>query len=249
MDCKNARLVLELAHPLATELSPQDKEELAGHLAECPDCGSWAEGERRLEDHLGQAVRAVPVPPELSQRILGRLQIERAAWYRVRAIRAAGVAAVVLLVLGVGWVFWWSKRPAPDWNWLRYEISKSPYTAHDVEDSFAAQDIAMTAPPQFDYGHLESHGLREFQGQQVPYLVFLNPGGKDRPPAIAEVYVLSNPQFNIKDPPNSLSVTGGRKQIRILHHPDPTRQDTLYIVVLPVEAPLEVFFLPASKPA
>jgi hypothetical protein len=249
MDCNNARLVLEVAHPLATELDARDKQELASHLADCPDCGSWAETEQRLEDYVGKAIRAVPVPPQLSQRILGRLHVERLAWYRLRAVRAAGVAAVLLVVLVLGWVFWWSKKPAPDWGAFRYEVSQFLYTAHDVEDSFAARDVTMTAPPQFDYGHLVSQGLRDFQGQQVPYLVFLNLGGKDRPPAMAEVYVLSTRQFDIQETPKAMSAMVGRKQIRILRHPDPGRQDTLYVVVLPAETPLEVFFLPSIKPA
>jgi hypothetical protein len=249
MDCKNARLVLEVAHPLATELDARDKEELAGHLADCPDCGSWAETEHRVEDYLGKAIRTVPIPPELSHRILGRLHVERLAWYRLRAVRAASVAAVLLVVLVLGWALWWNKKPTPDWNAVCYDVSQFLYTAHDVEDSFAARDVAMTAPPQFDYGHLVSHGMRDFQGQQVPYLLFLNPGGKDRPPAFAEVYVLSNRQFNTKDTPKVLPATGSRKQIRILRHPEPDRQDSLYVVVLPAETPLEVFFLPSIKPA
>jgi hypothetical protein len=249
MDCKNARLVLEVAHPLATELDARDKEELAGHLADCPACGPWAESEHRLDDHLGKALRAVPVPAELSRRIMDRLQVERLAWYRVRILRAALVTVVLLLAIWLSWALWWSRKPVPDWNGFGQTVDQILYTAQQVEDSFANQGVTMTAPPQFDYRNLQSFGLRDFQGQQVPYLLFLSQGTKDRPPALAEVYVLSERQFDIAETPRHLGLAEGRKTMRILRHSDPAHQNVLYLVVFPTGTPLDHFFLPEHKRA
>ena len=249
MDCKNARLVLEVAHPLATELDACDKEELASHLADCPDCGPWAESEHRFDDHVGKALRAVPVPAELSHRIMGRLQAERLTWYRLRIVRATSVAAVLLLAIWLSWALWWSRKPAVDWNGFGQTVDQMLYTAQQVEDSFANQGVTMTAPPQFDYRNLQSFGLRDFQGQQVPYMLFLSPGSKDRPPALAEVYVLSGLQFNITEAPKDLRLAEGRRQMRTLRHTDPSLQNVLYLVVFPTGTPLDHFFLPEHKRA
>jgi hypothetical protein len=240
MECKQARLLLEVAHPLPAELEAQDKEELASHLADCPDCGPWAEGEHRLDDAMGRAIRAVPVPTELAQRILGRLQAERWLWYRVRAVRLAAVAAILFIVFGLVWVLWWNRKPAPNWDEFS-EAGRFLYTAQQVEDSFAGKGVEMIAPPQFDYGLLESHGLQDFQGRQVPYLLFVLPADKGGPPQIGEVYVLSNRQFNIGEVPQKLTLSSGRKDIRILRHPE--RQDVLYVVVVTAGTRFERFFL------
>src|SRR5262245_15065422 len=169
MDCNNARLLLEVARPLSKELDAADRAELAGHLADCPDCGPWAENEHRLDDYVGKALRAVPLPPDFSQRILGRLQVERHLWYRKRLARAASAAAVLLVVLGLTWVLWLSKKPAPDLDGFSHDVKEFVYTPQQVEDSFALQGVTMTAPPQFNYKFLQSHGLRDFQGRKVPY--------------------------------------------------------------------------------
>ena len=93
MDCKHARMLLDVAHPLATELEAVETEALAAHLAECPDCGFAAEAERRVDEKFGAAMRDVPVPDGLQQRIVRRLQGERDAWWRARVFRAASAAA------------------------------------------------------------------------------------------------------------------------------------------------------------
>jgi len=248
MDCNNARLLLEVAHPLATELDARDKEELASHLADCPDCGPWAESEHRLDDHVGTAVRAVPVPARLSQSILDRLQVERHLWCRVRAVRAAGVAAALLLVLGLTWLLWWNRKPAPDLDAFSRSVAEFLYTTQQVEDSFADQGVTMTAPPQFDYRLLQSHGLRDFQGKQVPFLLFFYAGAKDKQPALAEVYVVSSQQFDLAEAPKQTALSGSRKNIMILKHPEPGRQGVLYVIVFTEGTQLQVFFLPGAKP-
>src|SRR5207244_393513 len=114
MDCNNARLLLEVAHPLANELDARDTAELAGHLADCPDCGPWAQNEHRVDEALGKAMRAVPVPSGLALKIVRRLHVERDAWYRGWAVRAAGIAAALLLLLWGSWAFWLGKKATVD---------------------------------------------------------------------------------------------------------------------------------------
>src|SRR5262245_35355435 len=103
MDCKNARLLLEFARPAAAGLEGGEAAALENHLADCPECGPLAARERRLDDRLGRAERAVPVPENLRERLLNKLKVERDAWYRRTLWRlAGGLAAAAVLALVVG---------------------------------------------------------------------------------------------------------------------------------------------------
>ena len=81
-------MLLEVAHPLATELEANETEALAAHLADCPDCGPWAEAEHRIDEKVGVAMRDVAIPDGLQQRIVRRLGVERDAWWRARVKRS-----------------------------------------------------------------------------------------------------------------------------------------------------------------
>ena len=105
MDCKHARMLLEVAHPIATQLEPAETAALASHLADCPDCGFVAEAERRVDEKFTAAMRDVPVPEGLKERIGRRLQGERDAWWRVRVLRAFGTAAAACLLALAGWLY------------------------------------------------------------------------------------------------------------------------------------------------
>src|SRR2546423_15106509 len=93
MDCNHARLLLEVAHPVATELEAPERKALAAHLADCPECGAWAEAERRADEKIGAAVRDVAVPGGPKQGVGRRPNAEGDAFYRRWLGRAAGGAA------------------------------------------------------------------------------------------------------------------------------------------------------------
>src|SRR5436305_2225163 len=104
MDCRTTRHLLEFARPRASELDDLDQDALNGHLAVCPDCDTMARAEREADQHLGQAIREVPIPQGLRERLMRRLRDERKAWYRRWLARGllAGFAAAVVLVAGFG---------------------------------------------------------------------------------------------------------------------------------------------------
>jgi hypothetical protein len=114
MDCSNARLFLCFHRPGCDDLDGPEAEELNRHLAHCTECGALADTERRLDQHLGRAMRAVEVPEGLRGRILQRVAAERGDWYRRWTARAArvvaGVASLVLVCVA-GW-WWWAKPPS-----------------------------------------------------------------------------------------------------------------------------------------
>src|SRR5437588_2897601 len=106
MDCNTARLLLAFSRPKTSELEACAVEALNDHLADCAECGPLARGEHQVERLVGLAMRQVPIPLDFRQRLLARLRAERRSWYKRLPQKhprvAAGVAAVLLLAVGLG---------------------------------------------------------------------------------------------------------------------------------------------------
>jgi hypothetical protein len=228
MDCKTAQLFLEFARPHANELAAEDVRALDDHLASCPDCGVLARNERRADEHLGRAMRAVEVPDRLREHLLARLEAERGDWYKRwagHALRAA-VAAAACLLLIVGGVYGWSQyrwlnRPVPDIGKHQSDIIAnlvSPPERADVEQKFKKQGF-VTVLPDFKYRYLKTYGIAEFQGASVPQLVF-SLDGDDSVRENAIVYVLSDKQFKLAEMQRSVSSPSGYPyKVDVLHQP------------------------------
>src|SRR5262249_28887945 len=114
MDCRTARTLLDYHRPTDSELSGPDAADLERHLDVCPECGALAQAERRADARLGRAMRDVPLPDGLHDRLLARLAADRRAVMMRRFARgsryAAAAALVLATLLGVGW---WTTRPRP----------------------------------------------------------------------------------------------------------------------------------------
>src|SRR5690242_15755148 len=117
MDCRTARLLLDYARPAPAELPGGDAAALEGHLTACPECEALARAERQADDRLGRAVRDVPVPDGLRDRLLARLGAERRRWYPRRLTwgggTLAGAAAALLLAFGLWRYFHPAQLPTP----------------------------------------------------------------------------------------------------------------------------------------
>jgi hypothetical protein len=192
MDCNDARLLLTFARPLASELEEGEAQALASHLAACPRCAAADRTTRRIDDTLGRAMRAVPMPEGLQQRLKSRLSRERDTWYRKRLLTWTTAAAAVLLIAFFGWNALKPRPIVPDpENWHAL-VNSLPETAAGVEERYKSLGVTMKAPSQFDYGKLVHLGVADFQGKRVPLLMFQ---GENR---TAWVYVLNDRQFDLK---------------------------------------------------
>jgi len=102
MDCRTARLLLDFARPIPAELAADETRDLETHLAGCVECDGLVRAERRLDEPLGQSMRALPLPIGLRDRLLTRLDAERGAWQRRWVFRSlAAAAALALAVWGI----------------------------------------------------------------------------------------------------------------------------------------------------
>jgi hypothetical protein len=198
MDCKTARLLVELAGP-AGELDPEEAQALEGHLAECPECSTRARAERRFHAAMGAAMCAVVPPPGLRDQLLSRLAKERGDHYRRYAARGMRVAAALAACLLIAFlIFHWriNKKPSldPEGGWRDPVVFQQPDApSKEKADAFLReQKVAAPAPSQFNYALLVDYGMTERQGERVPYLLFQR---QDRNLS-ARVYVVTDQQFD-----------------------------------------------------
>lgn len=195
MDCKTARLMLEVAHPLATELDAGEAEALNHHLAECPDCGPLAHAERAFDERLGRLMRDVPVPDGLRSRVLRRLAADREAWYWRRLRWGAGIAASIALLVFSAYWYRGQHLPTIDLEAVgQIDREQRGRDAQEVVEDYRSRGIKTAAPAAFNYRYLSFYGLADFQGKTVPQLMFI----REDNPAQARVYVLSDKLFDMK---------------------------------------------------
>lgn len=238
MDCRTARLLLDVAHPRAAELAREEAELLETHLADCAECGPYARAEARLDAHLGAALRAVPVPPGLRERLHDRLKNERATRSRRRRLRYTGAlaaAAALLLTIAVFWL----TRPLPVLNLAVIHAEPVLRSAGDVERYFADLGVRTLAPPHFSYRLLTTWQLVEFQGRpRVPYLLFLH--GAET----AEVFLLSARQFDRAATLQQGRMDSGGYIVEVCEHP----HDPEVFYLIKYKGPLQRFLTEESRP-
>jgi hypothetical protein len=203
MDCKTARLLLDFHRPRAGELTPDEAAALEGHLASCAECDAAGRAQRRLEDHLGRAMRDVPLPPRLRQQVLARVRRQHHA-ARVRqfvwAARGLAAAAALLLAVALGWHFI-GARPRLDVHGLyEADLLKHHSTSPENVQIWLQEHrhVNFTPPAAFDYSYLADYDAVEWQGKRVPKLVFF----RSDPYARARVYVVSSDRFDLADLPS-----------------------------------------------
>lgn len=243
MECRTARLLLELAHPQGAELESADADALERHLTSCSECGALARAERRVDSVLATAMREVPIPAGLRGTIKGRLAAERANrarrlwWQRGRWVAAA---ASLLLVIGA----WWLLRPLPTPSLTDIHAENAPRHAQDVAQRLAALEFPDAVPPHFNYGLLISLQAVEFQGQsRVPYLIFHDGRGENY---VAEVFILSARRFNRDAALEQERVDSGGLTVEVREHPDNPR---VFYLIRYTGGSLQRFLTSDTRPA
>lgn len=237
MDCKSARLLLDMSGGHPAELDAAEAAALQQHLQQCPLCEQIADNERRADAALRRAMQDIPIPEGLPVRLLAKLDAQRDAFYRRLLVRAAALAAAVLLVVGLGWYAtapW--RRTTLDLEQL-HELAHRRNGAsltHNVEDDVNAwlQRVGgahLLAPREFDYGKLATYQLTALLDRtQVPMLLFISTSRGE--PCFAQVYVLSDTRFNFEALNRSQDLVSGiGPKVEILANPSTDRLRYLVI--------------------
>ncbi len=179
MDCNTARLLLDYAGPGSHELDETEIRALEEHLTGCAECEQKAGSERRGDEAIGRAMRAVEVPDQLRTRILARLTEEggrrRRRWPKYAVRSALAAAALLLLAFGL-----WRLSAAP----VRFPAESIVRQANDwviappdrkqVEEAFRAQGAYMIAPADLNYSYVRFMFLNSVEGRLTPTLFFNN---------------------------------------------------------------------------
>jgi hypothetical protein len=248
MDCASAQALLAFDRPWASELDAAEADALRAHLAACPTCGAHAERERLTDERLTQAMRDVPVPEGLQNRLKAGLAAERRLTFRRRCWQVSAAAAAIVLALGIGWYVRWSLRPGVDADEIVRWFDDRPYNSPErVQEWFRDRyGVTMTAPGQFNnaalnYNLLAWYDLAQFQGREVPTLFFVAPG-----PASAQIFVLSDDAFNLADTGLAVRAAGSFHGVEVVR---PAGNPHVIYVILYTGGSLTPFFNAMPPPA
>lgn len=161
---------LEFRQTIGAEPGSRDPEVLR-HRMECRACAEFAASQQQLDTALEKALR-VPVPEELSARILWRAANDQRAWRRW-----VGMAATIMLGIGLGFGLWTTTDNRVLAAEVIAHVQHEPQLLQASQRRAGAQQVSavmsrggvQASLPLRDVSHA---GLCPFRGRLVPHLVF-----------------------------------------------------------------------------
>jgi hypothetical protein len=195
MECRDAQFYLRLRRHAGDELGPDVTAPLDDHLATCPACAADARAAASFDTALGAAMRAVPVPAGLRERLVAHVAAKRGTVLRHRMYRAGAAVAAALLLVGIGLGWFSNNRPKPDTYAMVEDLNEQWHSPkQSTERWLAAQKLPTTLPQPFDYNLLVGRGFEEMKGRNVPVVTFRSADGE-----LAKVYIFRDDgRFNLK---------------------------------------------------
>src|SRR5438552_9047844 len=98
MECRDAQFYLRMRRHAADELGPDVTAALNDHLAVCPACAADARAAASFDRAIASAMRAVPVPSGLRERLVSHTASKQGAILRRKAYRTGAALAAALLL-------------------------------------------------------------------------------------------------------------------------------------------------------
>jgi hypothetical protein len=202
MTCRDAHHWIRCHRLFADGLEEAESAALAEHLLACPSCTEFMDQEEALDAQIQPVMLAVPIPRDLSQRILWNLR--RARRTRQRAVTLyASLAAAAALFLAVC-LGWYIQRPY-DLAGLQESgqliaqgqvLAKFDPPSQGRESALTAwlqhYGIAAVQPAQLKLQYLTAAYVLESGGRKIAMLELNTPGSASR------VYLLQRRYFNEK---------------------------------------------------
>jgi hypothetical protein len=198
MECRDAQFYLRLRRHAADELGADVTAPLDSHLATCSLCGAEARAAVSFDRALASAMRAVPVPSGLRERLITQAARAQGVALRNKALRAGGMVVAAILIIGIGFSLYSTTRPVVDSEKqvaLAERQHKNPKTY--TREWLAEQKLPEDLPWDFDYEHLWIFcGYERIEKVDVPVVVFRSRTGS----GFAKVYIFRDGgPFDTKD--------------------------------------------------
>lgn len=197
MECRDAQFYLRFRRPGSDELGPEVAGDLDRHLAGCEHCAAEAGLASAFDTAIATAMKDVPVPAALKNRLIAHVAEKRGAALRRKAYTFAAAAAVIFLAAGLTFGLF-AGRPSLDVSadlaGPREEQLQNPNGA--VTQWLAAQKVKKL-PEDFDPALFDLTSYAQIHGRYVPFIRFRE---RNNGLGWAEVYVIPrNGPFKLAD--------------------------------------------------
>jgi hypothetical protein len=203
MQCRDAQFYLRLRRHAGDELGPETAAALDAHLAGCAACAFDARRAESFDQAVALAMRDVPVPAGLRDKLFTQVASHRGGVIRRKAYRVAALAASVFLATGLAFGLFSAARPRIDTGLM---VTDADALLQDPDEAvrkwLADQKLPDRLPLPFNTDLLVSLGKETVQGADVPVLVFRHPGAVGDPHhtrGFAKVYVFrTDGEYDLK---------------------------------------------------
>ena len=215
MDCQKVQQLLVFLDRKSEDFDAVERDAVLQHLAKCPACQALAESERRADEVMGSAMREVPVPADLQQKVMKRLSAQQPRLPWKRGITA--IAAMVLIGLSVGWYL----QPLPQVT--ESDLTNIEFRGFGWEDKKVAQFVAdegmqVELPRTLNYEYLRRVEIVDFKKQRVVRLTFHHDfmDNQTVQNVHAEVLILPHKQFRVASL-KTMDNRGANTSIHVIH--------------------------------
>ena len=209
MECRDAQFYLRFRRPGSDELGPDVATDLDRHLAGCEHCAAEAGAQTAFDAVVAGAMRDVPVPAGLRNKLVAHVAEKRGAELRRKAYRYAGTAAAVFLALGMTFGFF-ARRPSLDLPEMVMAFdyqSQNPDAA--IRDWLVAEKLPTALPAPFDPALLHKFDTERVKGRNVPVISFRDRNGQ----GFAHVYILRPGEFRGQEDLQGFQASNCRAQV------------------------------------
>ncbi len=245
MQCRDAQFYLRLRRHTADELGADVAGDLDRHLTGCPGCAADARAAETFDRAVAVAVRSVPVPAGLREKLLTQASVHHGAVIRRQAYRVAALAGCLFLAVGLGFGVFSAGRPKLDTATL---VLESDDQIRDPDAALRRWLTAQKFPAElpvprdetdpFDTDLLMSLSVERLQGKDAPVVVFRHPAGR----GFAKVYLFHTPgEFDLKSVQDA---QGSQTLARVIN--DQTRYRGVVYVIVSTGPSLKPFLRPQA---
>jgi hypothetical protein len=187
MQCRDAQFYLRLRRHPGDELGTDVTADLDRHLAGCVACAADAGRAAGFDRAVASALRAVPVPAGLRDKLLAQASTQHGGVIRRKVYRVAALAASLFVGVGLAFGVFSASRPKIDSNDLvrRTDEQIEDRDGRILGQWLADQKFPTELPLPFDPTLVISMGSEKVQGADVPVVVFGHPTER----GFAKVYI------------------------------------------------------------